>query len=105
MQLAAYVRAFIPADGGELSLVYMTADGERHTEKVGPYSWVSLTLDKQALAGFRVVSADEGIAVRACYMGSPAEAMEGEKPTEQASLKDRYTTRRAGFTKSRSTTK
>ena len=91
LQLAAYVRAFIPADGGELSLVYMTADGERHTEKVGPYSWVSLTLDKQALAGFRVVSADEGIAVRACYMGSPAEAMEGEKPTEQASLKKTVT--------------
>lgn len=87
LQLAEYVCAFIPADGGELALEYMTADGERHSEKVSPYGWVCLTLDKQSFQGFKLISADDGIMVRASYMGSPEEAVEGAKPTEEASLK------------------
>lgn len=86
LQLAAYVRAFIPADGKELTLTYATADGEEHTETLTPYGCVSLTLDKAGLAGFKVISADDGVAVRASYMDTLDEAMRNEKPTEEASL-------------------
>lgn len=91
LQLAAYVRAYIPAEGKELSLTYQTADGGEHTETLTPYGCVSLTLDKAGLAGFKVISADDGVAVRVSYMGTLEEAMRGEKPTEEASLKKTIT--------------
>ena len=91
LQLAAYVCAFIPAEGGELSLSYSTADGEEHTVTVSPYNCFSLTLDKTAFAGFKVISADEGVSVHASYMGTLDEATTTEKPTEEATIKKTVT--------------
>jgi Large extracellular alpha-helical protein len=86
LQLAAYVRTYAPADADELSLSYSLADGEVKTAAVGVYNNLWLTLDKRDFEAFKLVSADEGIAVRAVYTGTLADATEGAKPTEQAKI-------------------
>ena len=73
--LACYLRFFVPTDAvTERTLVYDFGDGNAKTVTLKRGRTFGITLTKPEFDAFRVVSADEGVSVKAYYLGSAEEA-------------------------------
>ncbi|MDD4771999.1 MAG: Ig-like domain-containing protein [Eubacteriales bacterium] len=85
LELASYVRRFVPAEAEEASFAYSVGDtAEEITLKPGEYH--SLALDRRDFAAFDLISADDSVIVYASYRGSAEEACDSGELSDEIQI-------------------
>lgn len=91
LEMAAYVRFFMPTERVESTFSYRFAGGEVQTITLRAGGAYALTLTRHGFETLEIVGADPNIRVRAAYFGSPADALEGREQTETISVQKTIT--------------
>ncbi len=86
LELASYVRYFMPTEIKTSSFTYKIGENEEKEITLKAGSVYILSLTKKEFKSFAVVSSDEAVSVRANYMGTAEEAVGGKAESAELSI-------------------
>ena len=86
LELASYVRFFMPAEIKNSSFTYRIGDVEEQEITLSAGRVYTLTLTKKELANLKIISCDRAITVKARYFGTAEDATDGKAKSEKLSI-------------------